>query len=83
MGTVALVAGTKSRQRNNMTPEPGVARSVRRIPANGTSDDLSYWITRSIVERIDAALDIRNEHHGVDNETEQRLERILTRIEYR
>jgi hypothetical protein len=66
-----------------MTPEPGVVRSVRRIPASGTSDDLSYWSTRSIVERIDAALDIRNEHHGVDSEAEQRLESILTRIEYR
>lgn len=66
-----------------MTSEPGVVRSVRRIAANATSDDLSYWSTRSIVERIDAALEIRNEHHGVDSEAEQRLERILTRIEYR
>ena len=66
-----------------MTPEPGVVRRIRRIQANSASEDLSYWSTRSIVERIDAALDIRNEHHGVDNEAEQRLERILTRIECR
>jgi len=68
---------------NRQPPSFGIARTLRRAQAGEAANDLNYWRQCSMVERIDAALDIRNEHHGSDHEAEQRLERILARVECR
>jgi hypothetical protein len=60
-----------------------IAHVLRRTRPEEAETDLAYWRARSMQERIDAALRIRNEHHGIHDETEQRLERVLVRIECR
>lgn len=60
-----------------------IAHVVHRVAPGENGNDIEYWRTRPIPERIGAALDIRNEHHGIQDETEQRLERVLVRTECR
>ncbi len=60
-----------------MTATPRMQRVVRKFKLGEEPLDCEYWLTKSMPERLDALLDLINEHHGWTDETQPRLQRVL------
>ncbi len=50
----------------------------RKMSKSSSSDDLKYWLNRSVEERISAVEILRRQHHG-SSERLQRVSRIVER----
>ena len=48
----------------------------KKMNESSSSDDLSYWLTRSVEERLSAVEILRLQHHG-SSERLQRVSRIV------
>ena len=66
-----------------MTRENTITRVVNRPSPTTPHSVLDYWRSRPITERLSTLLQIRADYHGLNDETEQRLERVFARIECR
>lgn len=55
-----------------------IARVIRIVDRNATGRDVEYWLTRSAEDRLAAVEEIRKEYHGWTDETQPRLQRVLT-----
>jgi len=55
-----------------------IAKVCRKISIKNQQNDFAYWQSRSYEERLASLEEIRQEYHGLENDTEQRLQRIYT-----
>lgn len=55
----------------------------RRLSDDQDAEDLRYWLSRPVEERIAAAEELRRQYYGQDYEVQYRLQRPSDRIERR
>ena len=59
-----------------------IARVVRkrRLHDSDHADELRYWLSRTVEERIEQVTKLRSEVYGFDDATESRLQRVYRRL---
>jgi flagellar motility protein MotE (MotC chaperone) len=56
-----------------------VARK-RRLHDSDQVEELRYWLSRTVEERIEQVTKLRSEVYGFDDATESRLQRVYRRL---
>ncbi|MDM8525221.1 hypothetical protein QUF80_17760 [Desulfococcaceae bacterium HSG8] len=55
-----------------------IAKVCRKVSIKNQPSDFAYWQSKSYEERLACLEEIRQEHNGWKDDTEQRLQRIYT-----
>ena len=66
-----------SRQKNAAERMIEKVMEIRKAPYDQTADDLAYWLSRPVSERIAAVEELRREYWGKDYADQPRLSRPL------